>query len=202
MTWSAQQEQAPVDIGLPNQTAQILELPPIWRCIPWWPYEVSNTGQVRNVRTGRILKQDPAKGGYLRVTLAWNGEVCRFMVNRLVCEAFHGPAPTPEHQARHLDGDATSNSSGNLCWGTRSENEQDKRRHGTYQAREKNPFARLTENDVSAIRARYAASLAQRRSLGFQQVEHGLLIRLAEEMNVSVTCIKFVVYRRNWRGQE
>jgi hypothetical protein len=185
MTWSPQQDAA----------AQ-------WKPVPGWPYEVCNYGEVRNARTGRLLKQDTARGGYKRVTFSSGGNVKRFMVNRLVCEVFNGPPPSPDHHARHRDGISSHNSASNLLWGTRSENEQDKRRHGTFQAREKNPFAKLTKKDVSAIRVRYAANLARRQSLGFQKVQHGLLISLAEEMNVSVTCIKFVVYERNWSGQQ
>jgi len=45
-----------------------------------------------------------------------------------VTEAFIGPYP-PGQETRHLDGDPLNNSVGNLCYGTRAENMQDRVRH-------------------------------------------------------------------------
>lgn len=43
-------------------------------------------------------------------------------VHRLVCEAFHGPRPSPKHVVIHLNEDATDNRAENLKWGTQKEN--------------------------------------------------------------------------------
>jgi hypothetical protein len=43
-------------------------------------------------------------------------------VHRLVCEAFHGPAPEGLPVVIHLDEDATNNRPENLKWGTQKEN--------------------------------------------------------------------------------
>jgi len=43
-------------------------------------------------------------------------------VHRLVCEAFHGPAPDGRSVVIHLDEDATNNRPENLKWGTQREN--------------------------------------------------------------------------------
>ena len=43
-------------------------------------------------------------------------------VHRLVCEAFHGPAPEGQAVVIHLDEDATNNRPENLKWGTQKEN--------------------------------------------------------------------------------
>ncbi len=43
-------------------------------------------------------------------------------VHRLVCEAFHGPAPFARAVVIHLDEDATNNQPSNLRWGTQKEN--------------------------------------------------------------------------------
>lgn len=45
-----------------------------------------------------------------------------FIVARLVCEAFHGPAPKDRPIAMHLDEDPSNNKPGNLAWGTQREN--------------------------------------------------------------------------------
>jgi hypothetical protein len=45
-----------------------------------------------------------------------------YKVHRLVCEAFHGPAPEGKNIVLHLDEDATNNKPCNLRWGTQKEN--------------------------------------------------------------------------------
>lgn len=44
-------------------------------------------------------------------------------VHQAVCEAFHGPKPTPKHVVLHRDEDGTNNDPENLKWGTRKENQ-------------------------------------------------------------------------------
>lgn len=75
------------------------------------------------------------------------------MVSRLVCEAFHGPAPSAEHQAAHRNGVRTDNRPSNLRWLTRHENYQDQVRHGTDRRGERHHLAVLTAQDVREIRA-------------------------------------------------
>lgn len=43
-------------------------------------------------------------------------------IHRLVCEAFHGPAPSSKSVVIHIDEDATNNRPENLRWGTQKEN--------------------------------------------------------------------------------
>lgn len=43
-------------------------------------------------------------------------------VHRLVCGAYHGPAPTPLHQADHIDRDRSNNRPTNLRWLSPTEN--------------------------------------------------------------------------------
>lgn len=81
-------------------------------------YEVSSTGQVRNVRTGRVLKQMLNKeGGYRRVNI---GGKHRY-VHRLAADAFYGG----EHDrldVNHIDGNKENNAISNLEWCNRKEN--------------------------------------------------------------------------------
>jgi NUMOD4 motif-containing protein/HNH endonuclease len=108
-----------------------------WRPIPEYRllgvprgYEASGLGRVRSVprtlRDGRaaggvLLEPQRDKDGYLTVKLGRK----RVRVNVAVQLAFAGP---PE--VRHLDGNRENNRPGNLAWGSRTENEQDKRRKG------------------------------------------------------------------------
>ena len=90
----------------------------MWKTIEDHPnYEVSSDGDVKNSKTGKILKPVATYNGYLRVTL--NGRLCR--IHRLVADAFlvKGDGYT---QINHKDGDKRNNRVDNLEWCTPSEN--------------------------------------------------------------------------------
>lgn len=53
---------------------------------------------------------------------AYNKFFGNVKVHRLVCEAFHGPAPFQGAVVIHLDEDATNNMPCNLKWGSQKEN--------------------------------------------------------------------------------
>lgn len=55
-----------------------------------------------------------------RLGLTKNGK--NYRVHRLVCEAFHGPAPFEGAVVMHLDEDNQNNRADNLKWGTQKEN--------------------------------------------------------------------------------
>jgi hypothetical protein len=101
-------------------------------------YEVSNQGQVRNARTGRVLRPGPSNFGHLSVVL---GRGNTRMVHALVLEAFVGPRPKGKESC-HFDGNPANNRLENLRWGTRSENNLDAVRHGTWGDRRKGSLMR------------------------------------------------------------
>jgi hypothetical protein len=108
-----------------------------WRPIPGWPgYSASSLGRIYSDRPwrgtpGRILSGGFDRKGYRRVIVNDAPRRCERYVHHLVAEAFHGPRPVGM-DTRHLDGDKTNNSPTNLRYGSRSENELDKVRHGTH----------------------------------------------------------------------
>lgn len=51
-------------------------------------YMVSSLGNVKNIKTGRILKPRRNIYGYALLNLCSNGEISPFMVHRLVAQAF------------------------------------------------------------------------------------------------------------------
>ena len=53
------------------------------------PYEVSNTGKVRNSKTGRIMKTHINKKGYESISLRKNKTYVTKRVHRLVADAFY-----------------------------------------------------------------------------------------------------------------
>jgi hypothetical protein len=86
----------------------------------WLPHRVQNMP-----RGGfKTLKVDPTFGHFdaknRRFKLSVNGKTR--WVSPLICEAFHGPRPSPLMQCMHLDEDSTNNKPSNLAWGTRVEN--------------------------------------------------------------------------------
>lgn len=108
-----------------------------WRHIPEFSgYRVNALGQVLGVRrkgsAGGILKHHVDPKGYPTITMYRDdGKRKTFRVHNVVALVFHGPRP-PGKVARHYDGDPMNNTPGNIIYGTRSENEMDKVRHGTH----------------------------------------------------------------------
>lgn len=178
-----------------------------WRIIADFPdYAVSNDGRVKRLVAsrnghlpGKVLKPWVNNMGYQIVTLAANGVQKRKQIGRLVCEAFHGPAPTADHQAAHNDGTPSNNRASNLRWATRFENMSDCLVHGTRaqgatHGRSTKPErtcrgsrhggAKLTEEEVHAIR-RHPKTI-------------GSGVALAEEFGVTPTAIFLIRSRKNW----
>lgn len=83
-------------------------------------YAVSTKGRVKNVKTGRILKERISSRGYLFVALCLNGKYKQYLVHRLVALAFL-PNTEDKLTVNHLDGNKFNNSVTNLEWATHSE---------------------------------------------------------------------------------
>ena len=95
--------------------------PERWRAVPGWPgYQASSMGRVRSARG--VLAPRPDGDGYLRVTLYRAGRRKTFGVHQLVMLAHAGP---PE--VLHGPGGRQDNRLANLRYGSRLENERDKR---------------------------------------------------------------------------
>jgi hypothetical protein len=132
---------------------------------------------------GRLLKASPNTHGYLTVSVPVNGVICTRTVHRMVCETFHGPCPDGMEVA-HGNGAQTDNRAANLRWATKAENAADRALHGNAWRGEKHHRAKITENDVRAIREASTAG-APRRAL-------------ARQYGLSKRSIQFIVQRRNW----
>lgn len=95
-----------------------------WVNIDKWEnlYEVSTSGKVRNIKTGKVLVGDTNNCGYRRVILYNKDRKQRFFIHRLVAQAFISN-PENKPQVNHIDGNKENNSVDNLEWVSQSENE-------------------------------------------------------------------------------
>lgn len=92
-------------------------------------YEASSDGNIRNARTGRVLRPARTHDGHLQVALYSNGPKSH-LVHRLVAEAFLG-SPAAGLEVCHNNGVPDDNRVLNLRWDTRSANRLDRVKHGT-----------------------------------------------------------------------
>jgi hypothetical protein len=139
----------------------------------------------------RVLKQHIGNHGYLYVTLCKNKKHKKFLVHRLVLEAFIGPCP-PGMEARHLDGNKLNNNINNLEWTTRSINAKDRVKHGTNKIHlfksdcrgSKNGMSKFNDNDILKIREMHEKGIT-----GY---------RIAKIFDVSNSCIYKILNKQSW----
>lgn len=181
--------------------ADATHTPEIWKDIPGYEglYQASSLGRLRSLPRhvgskngslrlwpGKILQgKANALGGYIEVKLSRGGKSRRTSAHRVVCEAFHGPAPHTGAQVAHGDGTRTNNRPDNLRWATAKENSADRNLHGTAPIGEGAGNARLTDKQILEIREEY-------------EPRYGSLSRLARRFGVSPTQILNIVKRKQW----
>lgn len=105
---------------------------------------------------GRWKRLSPGVGtnGYHNFRPLIDGKRVTVDLPRIILEAFVGPAPDGM-EVCHGDRDKGNNRLSNLRWGTREENIEDSRRHGTCPIGipgKANRMAKVTEDDIPTIR--------------------------------------------------
>ncbi len=194
-----------------------------WRAVAMAPaYAISDWGRIKRIarartrRSGTFLTPSPRrKPGYLRVTLRIGGRGRGVFVHRLVCEAFHGPPPTPEHEVAHFDGDGANNCADNLRWATRLENAADKQRHGRVPKGERHPARcgqqRIVRGDAHWSRAKTdlvgrgeavgtaKLSDAQVREIRTTPAFYGVTVQLSKQYGVSDVLIGRIRRGLQWK---
>lgn len=166
----------------------------LWRPVVGYEglYEVSNMGRVRSLPGKRwngktwikknaiIRKIQIASTGYPVVDLKHMGKRKTFTVHTLVLTAFVGPRPKG-FECRHLNGIRADSRLANLAWGTPSENDEDRKKHGTFIQGESHGAAKLTNLIVLAIRE---SSDTQ--------------AQLAQKFGISKSLVSMIKSRKRW----
>jgi hypothetical protein len=156
-------------------------MPRTYRKLDLSDYIITEQGDVINRHTGRKLKPQPNGKGYLRVGI---GKKLMF-VHRLVAEAYV-PNPDNKPQVNHIDGDKTNNRADNLEWVSNLENRSHAVDNGLQVHGERCPWAKLTKEDVLAIRADGEATVTE----------------LAKRYSVSRAAIRDVRQFKTWKTEK
>ena len=106
-------------IELLNQLLQLT----VWLPIEDYPnYEISICGQVRNIKTKRVLKQCINRNGYYYVKLNRNNEKFKHQrIHRVVAKTFI-PNLNNENFVDHIDSNRLNNTVSNLRWVSSQQN--------------------------------------------------------------------------------
>jgi hypothetical protein len=175
-----------------------------WRPVPGAEgrYEVSSLGRVkslkrtvRSMRRGRvgqrtvpekILSLAKDSDGYFMASfsLVEGGKSKSHKVHQLVAAAFLGERPEGMWVLHGPNG-RSDNSVSNLYYGTPRQNVQDKWRDGTVIIGEQHHRAKLTKENVLAIRACHAKGMTMQD--------------MAKTYGVNPTAIQKIISRVNWR---
>lgn len=128
-------------------------------------YYIYSDGRIFSKRTNQFLKTPLDRGGYVKVTLTYNGKRVYKTVHRLVAETFI-PNPENKPQINHINGIKTDNRAENLEWCTVEENEIHAMRNGLKAVGLRNGKCKLSDQEVLEIRAKYKSGNITMEILG------------------------------------
>lgn len=85
----------------------------------------------------------------------------------MMCEIAHGPSPGAKFEVAHSCGKGIAGclNPTHLRWALRSENAEDRRRHGTMPIGDAHANAKISDADVAEIRRLVASRLAKQKDL-------------------------------------
>jgi hypothetical protein len=167
-----------------------------WRPVVGWEgiYEVSDYGRTRRVIggkgtfVGRALDSCALRNGYLVVRFRYNGRTERPLLHSVVAEAFIGPRQR-KWEVNHLNGIRTDNRAVNLEYCSSSGNKlhayETLKRPKVSCPGTKNGRAKLSDDQVRAIRLRYALGGVTQQAL-------------ADEFGMSQPVVSQIIRRAIW----
>jgi hypothetical protein len=163
----------------------------IWKVIPNTDnkYEVSNFGNVRNIKTKKIRKPvmigNIVKNRYPAVRIPINKKWKTQLIHRLVATSFL-IKPYGKNQVNHINGNKLDSSLKNLEWCNQQENSSHAWSIGLYNhIGINNNKSKLSESDVFKIRNRYACGIS--------------IVELSNIFGVSTTNISAIIKNKIWK---
>lgn len=142
-------------------------------------YEVSNTGLIRNKRTGRVLRPLILTKGYRGVRLYESGNGKTLKIHRLVAHAFVS-GYFEGAQVNHLDGDKSNNNVENLEWCTGQENHKHKLLSGLNVA--PRTFSDITYQKIMAL---HQAGISTRNIANLTRVSKSRVHKIISDNKVA-----------------
>src|SRR5699024_277444 len=113
-------------------------------------------GRGNRRRNPKILKKKISVQGYEIACPSKDGRVFELKVHRLVAKAFLGDSPPNKTHVLHKDDIKTNNHVSNLYWGDDADNMRDMIKNGRLLRGSDKTDAKLSEEDIENIRAKYA----------------------------------------------
>jgi hypothetical protein len=151
--------------------------------------ELGKSGKPTTFRYGyKLLRPGQNENGYLLVRLSdmTNGRQQTAKVHRLVCEAFHGPAPSWDYEVAHDDHVRDNNAASNLRWTIHRDNIQDSVRAARTAMRRD-----VADNDSGVIgvswdkhKRLWAAEIGNKKLGKFKDFEDAAAARLRAEQAI------------------
>jgi len=125
-------------------------------------YEISNFGNVRNIKTNQLLTPTINNNGYYRINLWKNNKYKTYLIHRLLAIEFI-PNPNNYSLIDHIDRNPLNNKLDNLRWANLSQNNYNRKYNnltskyrGVYWDKRKNKWgARISINRKSIFLGRY-----------------------------------------------
>lgn len=150
----------------------------MWKPIIGWEdlYSINENGDVKNNKTGKLIKGDINSSGYYRVCLydKKTDRKQRYFRHRLVAIHFI-PNPNNYDEVNHIDGDKSKNNINNLEWTSRLDNERHSRKE-------------LGNKEYKPFKVIYKDG---------REVIYETKLELAEELDISVTSVKNYLHDRS-----
>lgn len=135
-------------------------------------YHIKPTGEVVNLKTGRVLKGVLNSEGYVVFCLTHNKKKKVLKQHRMLAKAYI-PNPDNKPHINHIDSDRSNNELSNLEWVTPKENMFHARDNNRFPEKEKKSH-KITEYDKSLLTRKQAKFVEVLNELGYPKdvMEH------------------------------